>query len=439
MIVDELLKLQQTKTSIKQALIDKGQNPTDEFASYADDISNITTGGGGDPFLDIGYTKTPGYLQTGINYAKEIYDSWEVGTPSSLKSRSFDKDLNLTLFPAVDTANYSHISLMECSNLQYVPFIKTSELRNLGHMFKGCSSLLEIEGVSDWDTGNVTAAANTFEGCVKIKNFDLSKWNLDKCTSISNMFEDCTSLESVKLPEKALLGTFGLQHTFAGCSSLKVVNIPETSAKISISGMFEDCSSLESVDLTPLINAKLTELSYAFSGNKSLKQIYLPNIDLSQATVMNHMFNGCSSLSVLDFSEFNTEKVTNMSSIFGYCTSLQKVVNLDVSSLFGSVTLVNYPANNVFRFLKLKNLGKHSGLTTCNFTYMPYWGDESNTVEYPLTEGARQSLIDSLITDSFDRTSQEYSACRVILSSKTKAVLTEDEIAQITAKGYTIA
>ena len=437
MIVDELIKLQQTKASIKQALIDKGQNPTDEFASYADDISSIVVGN--NIFEAIGYTKTPGYLQAGINYAKEIFDSWEVGTPSWLKSRSFNKDLNLSLFPAVDTANYSLITFTDCSNLQYVPLINTSELRNLGHMFKGCSSLLEIEGISDWDTGNVTSADNTFEGCTKFTNFDLSKWNLDKCTSISNMFEDCTSLESIKLPEKALLGTYGLQYTFAGCSSLKVVNIPETSAKISISNMFRDCSSLESVDLTPLINAKLTELSYVFSGNKSLKQLYLPNIDLSKATVMNHMFNGCSSLSVLDFSEFNTEKVTNMSSIFANCTNLQKVVNLDVSSLFGSVTLVNYPAINVFRFLKLKNLGKHSGLTTCNFTYMPYWGDESNTVEYPLTEGARQSLIDSLITDSFDRTSVGFNNCILSLSSNTKALLTEDEIAQITAKGYTIA
>lgn len=437
MIVDELNKLIQTKASIKQALIDKGQNPTDEFASYADDISNITTGE--NIFEAIGYTKTPGYLQTGINYAKEIFDSWEVGTPSSLKSRSFNKDLNLILFPAVDTANYSLITFTDCSNLQYVPFINTSELRDLGHMFKGGSSLLEIEGISDWNTENVVSAVNTFEGCSKIKNLDLSKWNLDKCTSIANMFEDCTSLESVKLPEKALLGTFGLQYTFAGCSSLKVVNIPETSAKISLSNMFKDCTSLESVDLTPLINAKPTELSYVFSGANSLKQIYLPNIDLSQATTMTYMFSNCNSLSVIDFSEFNTEKVTNMSYIFGYCTNLQKVVNLDVSSLFGSVTLVNYPTNNVFRFLKLKNLGKHSGLTSCNFTYMPYWGDESNTVEYPLTEGARQSLIDSLITDSFDRTSVGFNNCIITLSSTTKALLTSDEIAQITAKGYTIA
>lgn len=52
---------------------------------------------------------------------------------------------------------------------------------------------------------------------------------------------------------------------------------------------------------------------------------------------------------------------------------------------------------------------------------------------------ARQSLIDSLITYSFDRAAAGYSNCTIKLSAKTKALLTEEEIAQITAKGFTIA
>ena len=58
MIADELNKLKQTKASIKQALIDKGQNPTDEFASYATNIRDIeagsSTGGGVFDFASIG-------------------------------------------------------------------------------------------------------------------------------------------------------------------------------------------------------------------------------------------------------------------------------------------------------------------------------------------------------------------------------------------------
>ena len=73
-------------------------------------------------------------------------------------------------------------------------------------------------------------------------------------------------------------------------------------------------------------------------------------------------------------------------------------------------------------------------MTSVIFTYWNVWGvnDETNT-------DARQSLIDSLLTYSFDRATAGYSTCTIKLHSSTKALLTEDEIAQITSKGYTIA
>ena len=73
-------------------------------------------------------------------------------------------------------------------------------------------------------------------------------------------------------------------------------------------------------------------------------------------------------------------------------------------------------------------------MTSISFTYWPVWGvnDETNT-------DARQSLVDSLLTYSFDRATAGYSTCSISLYPATKALLTEDEIAQITAKGYTIA
>ena len=85
--------------------------------------------------------------------------------------------------------------------------------------------------------------------------------------------------------------------------------------------------------------------------------------------------------------------------------------------------------------LTLKNLGYNSSLKRGHFLYSIYWGVESH---YNVA-GARQSLIDTLITYSFDRATAGYSVCPITLSSNTKSVLTEEEIAQITAKGFTIA
>jgi hypothetical protein len=55
-----------------------------------------------------------------------------------------------------------------------------------------------------------------------------------------------------------------------------------------------------------------------------------------------------------------------------------------------------------------------------------------------LSEGATQAMKDSLITYTFDRAAAGYSNCVIKLSDYTKSLLTEDEIVQITTKGYTI-
>lgn len=90
-------------------------------------------------------------------------------------------------------------------------------------------------------------------------------------------------------------------------------------------------------------------------------------------------------------------------------------------------------AANLRKFT-IKDLGTKSSFTTGDFTYWDIWGINHSSVP-----DARQSLIDSLITYSFDRAAAGYSKCTIKLSAKTKAILTEEEIAQITAKGFTIA
>ena len=50
---------------------------------------------------------------------------------------------------------------------------------------------------------------------------------------------------------------------------------------------------------------------------------------------------------------------------------------------------------------------------------------------------SKEGLIETLITNSLVRSA--YDTCTITLSSPTKELLTSDEIAQITSKGYTIA
>ena len=64
-----------------------------------------------------------------------------------------------------------------------------------------------------------------------------------------------------------------------------------------------------------------------------------------------------------------------------------------------------------------------------DFSTLSYWG----------TEGNKQCVVNSLINNTVDLVSQREKGQTITLSSATKALLTSDEIAQITSKGYTIA
>lgn len=62
--------------------------------------------------------------------------------------------------------------------------------------------------------------------------------------------------------------------------------------------------------------------------------------------------------------------------------------------------------------------------------YLDRWGIDTNE--------NRQSLVDTLLTYSYDRATAGYSAATIKLHADTLARLTAEEIAAITAKGFTL-
>lgn len=186
-----------------------------------------------------------------------------------------------------------------------------------------------------------------------------------------------------------------------------------------------------------------------FKGNSKLH--FLPNLDWSNATNLANALSGCSALISLGnfnisekctslFSTFadcyalayipslNTSKVVYFNSFVQNCRALVRIEKIDLSSV-GAMTNPFVNTNNLI-YILFTNLGK-STLTTYDFSGALNWGtvDEEN----------RQSLIDSLITYSYDRASNGMTTATIKLSATTKALLTEEEIAQITAKGFSLA
>ena len=128
----------------------------------------------------------------------------------------------------------------------------------------------------------------------------------------------------------------------------------------------------------------------------------------------------------------DTSNAKHMYGIFDGCSSLTTIEGISFKS-YGESSIGN-SENTSIRKAVFKDIGYQSNAVQFNTSYISNWG--VNTSEIP---DARQSLIDSLITYSFDRATAGYPTCTITLSDNTKALLTEEEKAQITAKGFTIA
>jgi surface protein len=254
---------------------------------------------------------------------------------------------------------------------------------------------------------------------------------------MGRMFANGMSLTSVTFGDNFdTSNVTNMSTMFYSCENLKSLNVSsfDTSKVTNMYSMFSYCKGLTSLDLSNFDTSKVTSMEEMFRNCNKLTELDLSNFDTSNVTNMKNMFKYCTSLTSLNVSSFNTSKVTNMYGMFSDCTSLK---SLDLSSFDTSkVTSMDYmfSFSNNLTDLIWNNLGNGSGYTAISLSNLSKLG--INTEAYP---NARQHLTDSLITYSYDRATNGYSTCTITLHANTKAVLTNEEIAQITAKGFTIA
>ena len=111
------------------------------------------------------------------------------------------------------------------------------------------------------------------------------------------------------------------------------------------------------------------------------------------------MFYKCSSLLSIEVWNMDTSNATNMGSMFYGCTSLKD--------------------------LKLGNGFFRCKASSIDFSRLQYWTGET----------MRESLVDN----SYDRAANGLSTLTLMLHANTKAKLTDDDKAALTAKGYIIS
>lgn len=259
------------------------------------------------------------------------------------------------------------------------------------------------------NTQKIITFANTFKFSPDnasryqpIEFIGLAVTDTSAITDMSSMFSSCQNLISLDLTGLDTSSVTTMEYMFHYCDSLKSLDLLElnTSAVTTMEKMFYNCRSLTSLNLTNFNTSSLTKMYGMFSECQSLKSLDLSSFNTSAVTDMSYMVNGCSVLTSLNLSSFDTSAVTNMSMMFYNCKGL--------------TSLILGP-----------NFFKTPNVTGIDFFYCINWTNDT--------------VVTSLVTNSYDRATAGLSTMNIRLSTNTKAALTDEQKAAITAKGYTIA
>ena len=333
-ITGQIERINDAKTNVKSALIDKGftVSDTDKIDSYSKIIDQITSQFNQYNYEYNGVADDDGLKVIGWNDVDIAYFKYNNLHPKSesvgdtYKVSDVNKQIKITSINDISTYKNN-------ANFKYCPKFDTSDVVSMRNIFSYCESLITIPKLN---TSNVVDMYGMFDGCSALTTIPLL--NTVKVTNMGNMFIDCLSLTDIPLldtsnvtimyqmfgacsalttiPQLNTSNVTNIGRIFLSCSSLTSIPLFDTSNVTDMGGMFINCSSLTSIPL--LDTSKVTLMGQMFYDCSSLTTI--PQLNTSKVKFMDYMFSGCSSLTSIPL--LNTSNVTNMSRIFSDCSSL---------------------------------------------------------------------------------------------------------------------
>ncbi len=215
-------------------------------------------------------------------------------------------------------------------------------------------------------------------------------------------------------------------------------------------GLFTECNKIKSVELNNLAISQNTTLDYMFYNCSSLQSIGVEGWDVSKVTSMAYMFYNCSSLQSIGVEGWDVSKVTSMHRMFYKCSSLQSIgvegwdvsKVTDIEDMFYGCSLLKVLDLSGWELVSCKriaNLGQYNFSPTTLKLGPGFFKCLATKVGLGFNTWVDASVRESLVTNSYDRKTNGLPDLTLTLSSKTKAVLSKDDIAKMTAKGYIIA
>ena len=86
-----------------------------------------------------------------------------------------------------------------CSEMEHIDLsnFDTSNVTNMGFIFKFCHKLKKIKGINNLITSKVIDMGGMFQGCFELESLDLSSFDTSNVITMQNMFNTCFKLKKI--------------------------------------------------------------------------------------------------------------------------------------------------------------------------------------------------------------------------------------------------
>lgn len=114
------------------------------------------------------------------------------------------------------------------------------------YWFCQCHNLVEIEGIDNLNTSDVTSMENMFYECNSLTSLDVSKFETSNVTNMSGMFSNCSSLTSLDVSKFNTSNVINMNQMFWCCSSIACLDVSKfnTTNVEDMNLMFYNCGNL---------------------------------------------------------------------------------------------------------------------------------------------------------------------------------------------------
>ena len=170
---------------------------------------------------------------------------------------------NTELLKASYDLMYMFRSSMELKKITFGKNFNTSNIRSLVGMFEGCIKLKEFD-LENIDTSNVADMLNLFRGCESLEELDLSSFKTSKVNNMDGMISCCYNLKHLNMSNFDFYNLLGIAGIFEESDKIEDITIGDLSTldENLFYDFFEDCvaKTIKVKNITSWVKDRLTEV-----------------------------------------------------------------------------------------------------------------------------------------------------------------------------------